>query len=1093
MKVTLPRILRVDLTQDGNLIQQLAAPSRTIDASLARYRTPRLVAVLINPSEGSDGQVLLLQKRLSPPPSFSRILLSSTPVATANSVLDVSQGRWLKHPDLPGVGELQTDGGQADEVHNSWTDAFSYVQENVAAGIPGLRPPQLGALHAVYAHWAVSADPATIVMPTGTGKTEVMLSVLVSAPCRRVLVIVPTDALRNQLADKFLTLGILRRDGSRLLSARALYPIVGVLKRRPRSVEEVDRFFTRCNVIVSTSHIAGQASASIQERMAQHCPFLFIDEAHHVEAPTWAALKSRFASAKILQFTATPFREDDKLLDGRIIYRYPLRRAQQEGYFKPIRFRRVDEFNRRKADEAIAAAAVEQLRLDAPRKHILMARVGSIEAAARVAKIYEQYPEFSPLELHTGITSEATRRERRRKLLNGESRIVICVDMLGEGFDLPELKIAAFHDIRKSLAVTLQLAGRFIRARADLGDATFVANVADVDVNEQLRKLYAQDPDWNALLPDLTDTAVSEQISIRDFLDGFATFPVDIPSKSLRPATSAVLYRTHCVAWTPQNFRRGLPGLEGLERVEHAINPTNNTLVIMTLARLPIEWADVRDVYTWDWQLYVLFWDSDRAVLFIHGSSNRGTFRSLARAVAGEDVELIHGQDVFRSFSGVNRLRLTNVGLTEQLGRRVRFTGRMGADVKGGLTDAQKRNTSKTVLFGAGYENGMRVTVGASSKGRIWAFQRVRLDSLVRWFKRIGGKVLDASVDPDEVLTGTLEAKPVTRRPDLMPIAVDWPDEIYQELEKSFQIVIQNNEEWEFHETAIELVDPTVDGPLRFRLRSGESTIRLELVLGGDAGYRFVVLDGRDTWIRRGSSSHLLSDFFDEHPPMVWFVNGASLEGNQFTALKSKYPPYDRTKIEAWDWHGINPRKESQGMTRDRDSIQRHVIEKLGEQGDYSVIFDDDGSGEAADVVAIKIVEEEASRRIEVNLYHCKYAETIGGRRIDDLYEVCGQAQKSIGWMYSPERQTDLCSHFLRREPKRWNDQEMTRFETGDRQLLLQIREMSRVVPIAMHVYVVQPGLSKAGATEAQLELLSVTEHYLSETYNVPFTVIGSA
>jgi hypothetical protein len=31
--------------------------------------------------------------------------------------------------------------------------------------------------------------------------------------------------------------------------------------------------------------------------------------------------------------------------------------------------------------------------------------------------------------------------------------------MLGEGFDMPELKIAAFHDIKKSLAITLQLAG----------------------------------------------------------------------------------------------------------------------------------------------------------------------------------------------------------------------------------------------------------------------------------------------------------------------------------------------------------------------------------------------------------------------------------------------------------------------------------------------------------------------------------------------------------------------------------------------------------------------------------------------------------
>src|SRR5258708_25487446 len=41
----------------------------------------------------------------------------------------------------------------------------------------------------------------------------------------------------------------------------------------------------------------------------------------------------------------------------------------------------------------------------------------------------------------------------RRKIVSGESRIVVCVDMLDGGFDLPELKIAAFHDIRKTLAV----------------------------------------------------------------------------------------------------------------------------------------------------------------------------------------------------------------------------------------------------------------------------------------------------------------------------------------------------------------------------------------------------------------------------------------------------------------------------------------------------------------------------------------------------------------------------------------------------------------------------------------------------------------
>ena len=42
---------------------------------------------------------------------------------------------------------------------------------------------------------------------------------------------------------------------------------------------------------------------------------------------------------------------------------------------------------------------------------------------------------------------------------------MVCVDMLGEGFDLPALKVAAIHDPHKSLGVTLQFVGRFARCR----------------------------------------------------------------------------------------------------------------------------------------------------------------------------------------------------------------------------------------------------------------------------------------------------------------------------------------------------------------------------------------------------------------------------------------------------------------------------------------------------------------------------------------------------------------------------------------------------------------------------------------------------
>jgi Type III restriction enzyme, res subunit len=52
--------------------------------------------------------------------------------------------------------------------------------------------------------------PATVVMPTGTGKTETMLALLVAARPDRLLVLVPSDSLREQVAAKSGTLGVLQ-------------------------------------------------------------------------------------------------------------------------------------------------------------------------------------------------------------------------------------------------------------------------------------------------------------------------------------------------------------------------------------------------------------------------------------------------------------------------------------------------------------------------------------------------------------------------------------------------------------------------------------------------------------------------------------------------------------------------------------------------------------------------------------------------------------------------------------------------------------------------------------------------------------------
>lgn len=1091
MHITFPNVLAVNEERLKNTIRQIAEGAARLEGTTVPFKRDKLDGILFRSLDGVE--TVIAQPVRSAPITLPRVLATS--VALNGEDVDLRSGDWINHPILIARHGRPFDfPGELQAVLDSWSGTFSYVEQDPAREEKGLRGPQIGAIHAVHAHWAVSDRVATIVMPTGTGKTETMLSVLVSAVCTKVLVVVPTDTLRTQISDKFLTLGVLKEAGFSILAAGAKFPLVGVLRHIPKDITEVDDVFGRCNVVVTTSSIAGQCNPEVSERIAEHCTHLFIDEGHHVEAPTWSRFKAAFRKRRVLQFTATPFREDGKPLDGKIIFEYPLRRAQQEGYFRAIQFRRVNEFNRKLADAAIASAAVEQLKADYDKGHIVMARAETVKRAEEVFKHYERYTEFKPVQLHTGMKAR-DRETIRKQVISGESRIVVCVDMLGEGFDLPELKIAAFHDIRKTLAVTLQLAGRFTRVRPDLGDATFIANTADVDVRDELRKLYSRDPDWNLLLPDLSERMIGEQVSLQQFLDGFEPKLKDLPLKAVRPAFSTVVYRTRCADWNPDKFREGIPGIDEYEQVHESVNAKTHTLVAVLGSRSQVKWGDIENLFDWTWDLYVVVWSLEQNLLFINCSGNSGEYAALAEAIAGDDVALIAGQDVFRSFAGVNRLRYQNIGLTEHLGRNVRYTGRMGGDVEPAISDLIRGKGSKSVLSGAGFENGKLVGVGASRKGRIWSRRRGQVDQLAEWCRAIGAKIVDTSIDPDEVVKGTLSVQTLKTRPPKRPIGIDWPEEIYSDPEAEWSISF-DGAAFPLYEVSIDIVTPTLDGPLRFAIGSETASAELSLEFfeeNGSPNYRFVPQEKHSIEMIHGAKRTEAAGFFYRNPPTIWFADGSALEGSWYVELRYAPPLYDVAKIQVLDWTGIDIHTESQGKEKNMASVQARVIRELSARN-FTVVFDDDSSGEIADVVAIR-VETTAGEptSLEVELYHCKFAHgQAPGSRIDDLYEVCGQAQKCIAWASSPQKKTELFTHLLRRNAKRLAENEPTRIEVGTADDILMLCEMSRVLPVNIRIYIVQPGLSRNSASAAQLTLLSVTENYLFETHQLPFGVFAS-
>lgn len=1089
MRLSVPAVKGIDIKHQTGLIGQLMVPARDFEGQWARFVLPSATGHRL---ATADGEVIYVFPKPPKPdhlPLDGSVLVGQVPDGQFDR-LDLTASKWLVHS---AIGGPETGVARARE---SWLNGFRYVGENETGQERiGLRRPQMGALHAIHAHWSTSKEVATVVMPTGTGKTETMLATLISARCTRVLVLVPTVALRTQIAQKFLSLGILKDSRADLLQPHVLRPVVGILLKKPTTPAEADDFFRQCNVVVTTSALAGGCSMEVQERIAEQCSHLFIDEAHHAEAPTWKQFKSHFKGQKhILQFTATPFREDDQPLDGKIIYVYPMRQAQSEGYFKAIRFSSVYAFNSARADQDIAAKVLEELHDDPTGLHIAMARVSTKARAAQVHTIYESLGEFNPVIIHSDL-KEAEIDEARRKLESGESRIVICVDMLGEGFDMPELKIAAFHDLRKSLAVTLQLAGRFTRAREDLGEPVFIANTADVNLKDELRALYAQDPDWNLLLPHLSEGAIGQELEAQRFISGFVNQLDDIPLTEIQPAASMVVYRTHCAQWKPNAFKAAFKGSIDAEQVYPILNEAERMLVVIAARRQGVPWTDIATVDGVAWELCIAIWDHEKALLYVHGSANDGNYSDFAKALCGEDVELIKAPEVFRVFSGINRLMLTNVGLDEQLGRQIRYTGRMGPDVGALLADATLATTTKAVLAGVGFEKGGPTSIGAGKRGRVWSNLRLRVDQFSAWCKHIGAKVNDPDIDPEEVLRGTLIPTTIDARPATVPIGVDWPVELLDHVESATTFLFAQTIHEHLTNVSIELRDFTDNGPivLRVSCERREVQVRLNFIGSGkNSDFSFTYDGDAHATIKRGSE-HDLCDYLTRFPPTIWFADGSRLDGNVLIKLRTDTNLYSRDRLLTIDWRGIDLSKESQREERRSDSIQFRMIEHIKAERLHEILIDDDGKGEAADIVGISLDDQTLPRLITVDLYHCKYSSAPEpGARIGDMYEVCGQAQRSVLWLHNKHRQTDLFAHLLKREALRIESGRPTRFEIGTTDRLIQIRDLSRTCRVAIRVFIVQPGLSKAEAANHQLAVLGVTEKFLQETYQVPLRVYCS-
>ena len=126
----------------------------------------------------------------------------------------------------------------------------------------------------------------------------------------------------------------------------------------------------------------------------------------------------------------------------------------------------------------------------------------------------------------------------------------------------------------------------------------------------------------------------------------------------------------------------------------------------------------------------------------------------------------------------------------------------------------------------------------------------------------------------------------------------------------------------------------------------------------------------------------------------------------------------------------------------------------------------------------------------------CKYCSKSKGiakpgARVEDVYQVAGQAQKSVKWL-TANKIGLLFDRLIHRENQHVEKYSQSRLDKGTLEELVSFKNISRFADIKYGITIVQPAISKNMISEDQLLLLGSTSTYIEEVSGIQLGVIVS-
>lgn len=400
-----------------------------------------------------------------------------------------------------------------------------------------------------------------VVMPTGSGKTGLM-SILPFSNCKgKVLLITPGKVVRKTVFEEFDTIfnpqksflykqNVILKAGD--LPKTLLYQ--GFKKDSEQEKAIALSKLNEADVVITNIHRINSSSEEVNLMNLVGQEFfdmIIIDEAHHVAAPMWQEALNYFKASKVIKLTATPFRADKLEISNNPldpIYEYTLGEAIKDGLLKDV-IKEVEipgelEFIHNETKERLTLTEAKQkLNNDWINKSVALSEVCSKQIIEQTKQVLldkrKSYPNHRVLAItcndehaqsickwfndvgmsatyvSTNSNNEKENDIRLSDFAHGKYDVMVSIQMLGEGYNNPDISIISIFRPFKSLTPYAQAIGRGLRkipnANSELDNFCNVIYHKELGL-EKLWDYYKQQKTFSEIIK-LQRENISEQLN----------------------------------------------------------------------------------------------------------------------------------------------------------------------------------------------------------------------------------------------------------------------------------------------------------------------------------------------------------------------------------------------------------------------------------------------------------------------------------------------------------------------------------------------------------------------------------------------------